>query len=171
MLDQTQTCTWVKWNNNGGFVLGENNAPCQLPVEQAAEPPAGAIEFAAACKMTFAIPEGSSEEEDDDESDTEETSSLPCTPASVSDPVLDHILHQFKTESMVCDLQGVFNPNISPAVFEMTDPVIHWDSGKGRKHVFGRTDKGHAGIVTFFRTHKCNALCRLLGIATKGRPR
>ena len=43
--------------------------------------------------------------------------------------------------------------------------MIHSDLGeKGR---FGRTDRGAEGIEDFLRTHKCNALCRQLGLPHK----
>jgi len=34
--------------------------------------------------------------------------------------------------------------------------------GKASKTAFGRTDRGPTGIADFFRTHKCNSLCKLL---------
>eukprot|EP00959_Pyramimonas_sp_CCMP1952_P030089 630848-Pyramimonas_sp.AAC.1 len=64
---------------------------------------------------------------------------------------------------MVCDLQGVLNTASSPPVFELTDPVIHYCSDKGRSNVFGRTDRGVAGMQSsFLKTHKCTELCRAL---------
>lgn len=67
-------------------------------------------------------------------------------------------------KKLVCDLQGVLDKSQNPPVFELTDPVIHYASSKGRKKVFGRTDRGKYGIMDFFKTHKCNAVCLLLGL-------
>jgi len=69
---------------------------------------------------------------------------------------------QSKRKFLVCDLQGIFNTDHHPPIFEMTDPVIHHrDSIKGSTK-YGRSDKGLEGIVSFFSTHKCSNLCRLL---------
>lgn len=67
-----------------------------------------------------------------------------------------------KRRMIVCDLQGVHNT--SENVFQLTDPVIHWSSSKGRVNVCGRTDHGKKGIKEFFKTHKCSDLCRRLGL-------
>jgi len=87
-----------------------------------------------------------------------------------------HFSYQYSEGSMlVCDLQGVYNDlnrcregKVHPAVFELTDPVIHHAAENERvapdKRVYGRTDKGNKGIQDFFRTHTCNAACRLLGL-------
>ncbi len=64
----------------------------------------------------------------------------------------------------VCDIQGVLDraaPN--GPLLRLTDPCIHYESRHGRVMVHGRTDKGRRGMHNFFRTHQCNALCRLLG--------
>ena len=66
-------------------------------------------------------------------------------------------------EKMVCDLQGVLNK--TTRVFEFTDPAIHYASKSGRRHVYGRTDKGKDGMREFFKTHNCNKLCEALGIS------
>ncbi len=56
-------------------------------------------------------------------------------------------------------------------MFELTDPVIHYKSTKGRRGVYGRTDRGEKGISDFFRTHQCNELCRMLkGHVSKRNP-
>lgn len=75
-----------------------------------------------------------------------------------------HFTYHFtQRHKMVCDLQGVLFENVQPPIFELTDPVIHFSSST-RKNVFGRTDKGKQGMRDFFRSHKCNAVCRLLRI-------
>jgi len=63
---------------------------------------------------------------------------------------------------LVCDLQCVLNKNVTPPLFEFTDPVIHYKSTKGRVNVYGRTDHGEKGIHNFFKTHTCSPLCRAM---------
>ena len=62
-------------------------------------------------------------------------------------------------------LQGVLDETVQPPMFELTDPVIHNVSKKGRRNVYGRTDKGREGVDCFFETHRCNGICQRLGIA------
>jgi hypothetical protein len=68
----------------------------------------------------------------------------------------------------ICLLQGVFNESDG---FVLTDPVIHSadpDGNQSDDHKVirnGKTDKGVQGIRLFFETHKCNSLCRRLGLA------
>ena len=70
-----------------------------------------------------------------------------------------------KREKIVCDLQGVLDTSKKPPVFEFTDPVMHYFSKSGRNYVFGRTDQGQKGIDNFFKTHKCNNVCKALGFS------
>eukprot|EP00798_Chlamydomonas_sp_ICE-L_P013532 gene13532-19402_t len=70
--------------------------------------------------------------------------------------------HYSQRKSLVCDLQGTLDTSVIPALFELTDPVIHYESNHERQRVYGRTDRGRRGMDAFFRSHKCNALCRLL---------
>lgn len=71
---------------------------------------------------------------------------------------------------LVCDLQGVQSRSAvdedRAGVFELTDPVIHYRSKSGRRQVYGRTDLGKKGMHRFFKTHKCNDVCRLLGLSS-----
>jgi len=53
----------------------------------------------------------------------------------------------------VCDIQGVGN--------YYTDPQIHSADGES----FGAGNCGQDGINAFFQSHKCNNLCRRLGLA------
>ena len=73
-----------------------------------------------------------------------------------------------RRKMLVCDLQGVLNNTAADegcaGVFELTDPVIHYRSDTGRQQVYGKTDLGSCGINAFFATHKCNDVCRLLGL-------
>ena len=83
-----------------------------------------------------------------------------------------HFSYNFtKREKLVCDLQGVYDHERN--TFRLTDPVIHTVHGRTHNRKtdsddsndvedFGRTDRGRRGIVDFFRSHKCTALCRAL---------
>ena len=71
---------------------------------------------------------------------------------------------------LVCDIQGVFThaEDGQPPLFELTDPVILRNKeyvetgggGTGRRAENG-ADKG---IEEFFKLHKCNDVCRRLGL-------
>lgn len=54
---------------------------------------------------------------------------------------------------IVVDVQGVGD--------KYTDPQVHSFDGKG----FGKGNCGSEGISKFFATHKCNVLCKMLGLA------
>ena len=73
-----------------------------------------------------------------------------------------------RRKMLVCDLQGVQSTSAvfedRAGVFELTDPVIHYRS-KSRRQVYGRTDLGKKGVHRFFETHRCNDVCRLLGLS------
>ena len=71
--------------------------------------------------------------------------------------------------AMVCDLQGIFNADMIPPTFELTDPAIHYASAKGRRMVFGRTDKGRSGTKAFFKTHHCNKICKMLHLSARNK--
>mmetsp|Transcript_2536 Transcript_2536/g.3867 ORF Transcript_2536/g.3867 Transcript_2536/m.3867 type:complete len:94 (-) Transcript_2536:4-285(-) len=70
---------------------------------------------------------------------------------------------------MVCDLQGVYNTDMTPPMFELTDPSIHYSSARGRRMVYGRTDKGKSGVNSFFRTHRCSNICKFLQLSAKNK--
>jgi len=55
---------------------------------------------------------------------------------------------------MVVDIQG--------ADFSYTDPQLHSVAKE-----FGRADRGDSGIRDFFKTHKCNDICRKHGLASE----
>jgi hypothetical protein len=40
----------------------------------------------------------------------------------------------------------VYNTDLVPATFELTDPAIHYKSNKGRRLAYGRTDKGQNAV-------------------------
>ncbi|KAL7534245.1 hypothetical protein ACHAXR_006685 [Thalassiosira sp. AJA248-18] len=58
-----------------------------------------------------------------------------------------------KRQKIVVDIQGSGNV--------YTDPQLH-----SIEKEFGRADRGNAGIEKFFKTHKCNFICRELGLQT-----
>jgi hypothetical protein len=83
------------------------------------------------------------------------------------------ILHAFSHWSYVhshqklllCDLQGVLNQEGRKPKFDLTDPAICSSRSKeNKKRRYGFTDIGLKGIRNFFRTHKCNTICRCLGL-------
>jgi elongation factor 2 kinase len=55
----------------------------------------------------------------------------------------------------VVDIQG------SGLVF--TDPQLH-----SIDKLYGRADRGTVGFDKFFATHKCNAICKTLGLKEYG---
>lgn len=73
-----------------------------------------------------------------------------------------------RRKALVCDLQGVLSNSAAgedrAGVFELTDPAIHYRSTSGRDQVYGKTDLGRKGVDKFFETHRCNDVCRLLGL-------
>ena len=70
---------------------------------------------------------------------------------------------------MMCDRQGVFNTDMIPPTFELTDPAVHYGSNKGRRMVFGRADKGRSGMKAFFKTHKCTPMCTMLHLSAQNK--
>ncbi|KAL7524552.1 hypothetical protein ACHAXR_001550, partial [Thalassiosira sp. AJA248-18] len=58
------------------------------------------------------------------------------------------------------EVSGVLDTNVSPPVFELTDPAIHYKERTQRVD-FGRTYCGEDGIENIFQSHKCSALCRM----------
>jgi len=68
-------------------------------------------------------------------------------------------------ELLVCDIQGRLDMADNYPIFILTDPCIH---SNGKKS-FGRTDHGKDGMRNFHKTHQCNAVCEILGIANKSR--
>ena len=69
---------------------------------------------------------------------------------------------------LVCDLQGVYNTDVVPPTFELSDPAIHYVSKK-RDNVYGRTDKGRKGVQLFFNTHRCTKVCKILKLSKKNK--
>lgn len=64
-----------------------------------------------------------------------------------------------KGELMVSDIQGIR----SGAGYTLTDPCVH---SVGNSEGFGMSDLGMLGVEEFFEKHRCNELCKDLGLGT-----
>lgn len=175
MLD-THIHEWCKWNNNAGAVDGR---VAHIPIDVDRE-----LEqlYAEQSVMDLdAIEEADSAEEsesDDDESlgsvedyarEDETENSSPTNPSDYLQAFTHFTYRYTNGKVMVCDLQGVYNTDLVPPTFELTDPAIHYKSNRGREMVFGRTDKGKKGIQLFFNTHKCSGVCKLMQLSKKNK--
>jgi len=147
---------FTKWNNNNGHVFARP-APV-VPSSSVGRGGRDATSLGAIC-------EDEEEEEEEEEEDgggagagDARAAALIELPQCFSHFSYDHT----GGKQLVCDLQGVWNATDG---FELTDPVIHYVSAKGgRRHKNGGTDKGAQGVLSFFRTHRCGALCKQLGL-------
>ena len=145
---QLNASKYQKWNDNCGAVNGQS-APEQIGVE-------GTLSHA----PLDVIAESDEEDEDSEDEGEGEQDGEPICLADIPQ-AFSHFTYRFtRRKLLVCDLQGVLSG--TPPLFELTDPVIHFRSRRGKKNVFERTDRGHKGIHDFFRTHKCGSLCRML---------
>eukprot|EP00798_Chlamydomonas_sp_ICE-L_P029668 gene29668-5083_t len=176
MLDQSK---WVKWNTNHGHVHHGHEGGSQHKMAAAAAGGGNALHAVIAGdlsyvdvsqpKMPVILEDSDSECEHDDVEDSAAQAgavrpNLQPAPFSAADlpQCSSHYTYRIsQRKSLVCDLQGTLDESVSPAVFELTDPVIHHASVR-RQGVYGRTDHGKKGMHTFFQSHKCNALCGLL---------
>jgi len=66
---------------------------------------------------------------------------------------------------LLCDLHGVLNEEGKHPRFELTDPCICLKKGPR----YGKTDLRQKGIRSFNRTHRCNQVCKGLGLPSFGR--
>jgi hypothetical protein len=119
--------------------------------------------------------EGSGEDDDDHDSSTDR-----CFDASTVQPIdylaaFSHFTYvRSSGEMMVVDLQGSLQerqPNKAGRErpkFLLTDPALHTDDGLSNKN-YGRTNLGRRGMNAFFKTHQCNAFCRLLNLKDKSK--
>jgi hypothetical protein len=90
------------------------------------------------------------EEDEDEEGDAIDINDVP--------QAFSHFSYERSLgKQLVCDLQGVWNADDG---FVLTDPVVHYVSGSGKRHQNGATDKGFEGVKRFFRTHTCGSLCK-----------
>jgi hypothetical protein len=139
---------YKKWNDNAGFVDGQAKAEMLL-----------------GAKTELDGIEDSDEEETDDSEKSEEDATRGDPEISVADipQAFSHFTYRYtQRRVLVCDLQGMLSSDTGSPKFEFTDPVIHFCSRTGRRSVFGRTDRGKAGVSDFFRSHKCGVLCRMI---------
>jgi hypothetical protein len=171
MLD-TERFGWRKWNNNAGGVDGRvAHVPIDVKKELAKLESLGVIAEGDSDEESESE-EGDSDEEsesEEGESDEKYESEDAWKEVEASDflQAFTHFTYRVTNKKvLVCDLQGVFNTDIVPPTFELTDPAIHYASNR-REMVFGRTDKGQKGIQLFFNTHKCSRVCKLMQLSAK----
>jgi hypothetical protein len=141
---------FTKWNNNNGAV--RSSRASRAPQPQRAAAGLGAIHED--------DEEGDGEDEEDEdgaEDDAVRDADIPQCFSHFTWSVTDG-------DILVCDLQGVWNALDG---FTLTDPAMHRSPRGGRARK-GATDKGQDGIDNFFKTHKCSALCRRLGLKAPG---
>lgn len=69
--------------------------------------------------------------------------------------------HHSHAKLLVVDLQGVCHAEGPTLHFYLTDPQVHSRGGLDR---FGPGDLGNQGVRAFFQKHRCNALCKRLGL-------
>lgn len=157
---------WKKWNDNAGAVDGRlARAPLDVERELAK------LALGPTSKPLLIIEEDSDEEEDEESISGEESGNSSIMPNAVRPAdylqAFTHFTYLYTNKKvMVCDLQGVFNTDLTPPTFELTDPVIHYSS-KHRDLVFGRTDKGRIGMKLFFKTHQCTRVCGHMKLSKK----
>lgn len=176
MLD-TSRHEWVKWNNNAGAVDGRI-AHIPIDVDQEIKK----LNDPTSMMDLDAIAEDDSDEESDSDDEghgdvmhDELESKAHSTNPNSSKPsdylqAFTHFTYRYTNRKvMVCDLQGIYNIDVEPPTFELTDPAIHYSSRRGREMVYGRTDKGKKGMQLFFNTHKCSGVCKLLQLSKKNK--
>ena len=122
------------------------------------------------------IEEGDEDEySSDDEELFEKAETMPGIDWSHLQPELfpqafSHFSYQMSKKNLiVVDLQGVLEKKLNgELVYKLTDPAIHQRKKKKKNRFrtwkFGRTDRGNKGIKAFFKSHKCNDVCRVLGL-------
>ena len=170
----TERFEWKKWNNNAGAVDGKiAHTPIDVDHELAKLD-------GATTKLgggLGAIAEGDSEDEESSESEDEASLGEKCqthhsSTTSASDylQAFTHFTYLFTNRKvMVCDLQGVYNTDMTPPTFELSDPAIHYASKRGREMVFGHTDKGKKGMQLFFNTHQCSEVCKIMKLSKRNK--
>ena len=190
MLDQSK---YTKWNGNNGYVHGLGPANVQtlaallnsMSLSKGAQQTAALApvsRFTGGLKLENVLEEEEGSEdydcedvstEDDVQEDEPYGGTSPWTNTAIQGKVelldfpqaFSHFSYiHTERKMLVCDLQGVLDESVWPPMYELTDPVIHYASSGGRTKVYGRTDRGKKGIADFFSSHKCNVLCRVLGL-------
>ncbi|KAL7471353.1 hypothetical protein ACHAXS_011667 [Conticribra weissflogii] len=175
MLD-TERFRWKKYNDNNGMVGGKRDhigidvdfELKQLEKEKSKDLDAIAEDEEDSSDDDETISDV--ESEGGDEEDEEYAPRLDAIDPSDYLQAFSHFTYRYTNKRvLVCDLQGIFNTDAVPPTIELTDPAIHYASTKGRRMVFGRTDKGKPGMNTFFRTHKCSNICKYLQLSAKNK--
>lgn len=188
MLD-TERFRWTKWNDNNGMVDGKHKhiaLDVDFELKQLQKERKVVVDLGAITEED----EEEEEDSDDDESvsdvdsdsrieeeEAEEDAGVDVAITSKKElnpsdylQAFTHFTYRYTSRKvLVCDLQGVFNTDMTPPTFELTDPAIHYASTKGRRMVFGRTDKGPTGMRNFFNTHKCTTICKYLELSAKNK--
>lgn len=153
---QLDPSRYKKWNNNCGGVDGQDEGEYSLGGNVNRDEPLGAIAESDEEEDTDDSEEEDTDEDDDGECDV-------CIRVEEIPQAFSHFTYRYtRRRLLVCDLQGVLSDRSSPPQFELTDPVIHFKSRRGKRRMFGRTDRGRKGIDDFFRTHECGPLCRMI---------
>jgi len=95
-------------------------------------------------------------------------------PQFANDPYPQALSHfsfvESKQSLLLTDVQGW---KTEQGVYILTDPALHTNEKQGGKHCgkhFGPSDVGYKGMQSFFAVHKCNEICRLLGLHKEHRP-
>ena len=169
---------WYKWNDNNGYVNGIAFHPAidvDLELNRIHLEDNGLLEEIEECDSE--AEEESESDEESDESDYNPHTDIPFFDSYETQykpeeylQAFTHFTYRFTNRKvLVCDLQGIFRNDSTPPQFELTDPAVHYRSNNGRKRVFGRTDLGQAGIDSFFKTHKCNGICKMMALSRKNR--
>ena len=156
---RTERFNWTKWNDNNGMVDGERN---HMPIDVDFE--LKQLQLQQANDLGAIVEEDEDSEDDGSISDIESAEDDTDNHHTATSDLVDrinpsdylqaftHFTYRFTNKRvMVCDLQGVFNTDTVPPTIELTDPAIHYASTKGRRMVYGRTDKGKTGMNTFFK--------------------
>eukprot|EP00457_Paulinella_chromatophora_P002415 gb/GEZN01002420.1/.p1 GENE.gb/GEZN01002420.1/~~gb/GEZN01002420.1/.p1 ORF type:complete len:691 (+),score=61.79 gb/GEZN01002420.1/:91-2073(+) len=151
LLDQMK---YTKWNSNDGFVKGQSHGDNAISL-LAAE--TRQLSIHSTSPALIAGP------------NTRQSSDFLPPDLSEYPQAFSHFTYVMsKHEVLVCDLQGVLNDSNHPPLFELTDPAIHCrihdHSHRSHRGRYGRTDRGKKGMHRFFQSHKCNAVCKLLGL-------
>ena len=69
---------------------------------------------------------------------------------------------------LLTDVQGW---QLRECQYVLTDPALHTNDRKGLKRIPGDSDHGYKGMQIFFASHKCNDICKLLGLHKEHTPK
>lgn len=180
LVEEQLEGTYKKFNSNKGYVR-DGLLPGQGESKQQSSSNEGSNGESAkvVVKDLGVIEEGSEEEDSSDESDDDiidssatvpDGDSFNLTPEQVPQCFSHFTYVKCKRMMMVVDLQGVLQKRPDGLEeYALTDPAIHKRKKNKRSTrfaswTFGRTDRGESGMRAFIETHKCNDMCRILGL-------